>query len=449
MVAQSWPDIRRTFSDLPRGSFALLAISLVTVALGFIRETVIAFYFGISSQLDSFLVALALPKLMAAQALLLCSAAIVPRYVKARQSASVAETRSLAQRWVLTTAGFALGLSILLAISAPLLMTLLGPGLTSAAQQHASSWFLMLLPYAWIIVVASAFKGLLESRERFVPAALTNLMVSASTICICVLFAQQLGINAIVVGMLAGSAIALMWQVSIAARIEPGLLKFSRLSLSTDGLPITGLMLLSIGAIASQARLVIDRAFVSHLEPGSIAALNYAEVLTSLPSTILVSAAATVLLPTLSALSAQGKDRIAFRLCCRWAAVIAAVSVVPILLLVAFRHEIVAFVFERGAFSDDATFQTAGILVALPYMIFISSISVIVNRLFIAYEKTSWIAGLGVLSLAIKVLLNILLIGPFGLVGIAMSTVISAGLVTTIRFVVLWRFSLHPAAQKT
>ena len=53
---------------LPQGSMILIVVACIGVLLAYGREAVIAYYFGVTAELDAFLVALSLPQLIATQA---------------------------------------------------------------------------------------------------------------------------------------------------------------------------------------------------------------------------------------------------------------------------------------------------------------------------------------------------------------------------------------------
>lgn len=61
-------------------------MSLLNVLLGFVREATIAYLFGAPAQLNTFLVAMALPQLMAVNVAQISVAVVLPLYVGYRQA---------------------------------------------------------------------------------------------------------------------------------------------------------------------------------------------------------------------------------------------------------------------------------------------------------------------------------------------------------------------------
>ena len=66
---------------IPKGAILLSVIALLNVLLGFAREGVTAYYFGTSAELDAFLVASTLPRLITTHAVQITVSIILPLYV--------------------------------------------------------------------------------------------------------------------------------------------------------------------------------------------------------------------------------------------------------------------------------------------------------------------------------------------------------------------------------
>lgn len=69
------------------------------------------------------------------------------------------------------------------------------------------------------------------------------------------------------------------------------------------------------------------------------------------------------------------------------------------------------------------------------------------NRLLLSFRLFRTVAMLAVGSAALKLLLNYLLIGPYGVVGLAMATVGASAVATLIRFGIAWRVARSRAKQ--
>src|SRR6266849_9239779 len=63
-------------------SFILLSVALASKGLGFVREVLVAKYFGVSGQVDAFMVAMSLPMMIGGGIGIAFSTALVPAYQK-------------------------------------------------------------------------------------------------------------------------------------------------------------------------------------------------------------------------------------------------------------------------------------------------------------------------------------------------------------------------------
>ena len=426
---------------LPRGAVLLAGISVLSVVLGFAREAVIAFYFGASAQLDAFLVALSLPRLLGAQVGVLTTAVVLPRYIAHREQGRPEVAAALMQHWTRFLLLAATVICVALALISGPLIGLIGPGLSEAARDDAAGWLRGLLPYLWLTIVAGGFKAVLDSHRRFASPAMAGALISLGVILACVLLTPIMNIGGLIWGFVGGALVAFAWQWLSANRVEKNVLSLRRHSTASIRLPFSGAALMLANSVALQMSTLIDRAFASGLPEGSIAALNYASAIVSVPRTVVASALATALFPVLAAQVARRRADQAFKTAAKWAVVILVFGIVPVALLIVFRTEVIAVLFQRGAFDSRAAAVTAQAMALLPVMIIVNGMSVILARLLVALNRLALVAVAGIGGLLLKILFNSLLVGPLGLTGLVLATVLSGSLMLLARLVFAWRAS--------
>lgn len=435
------PGVRILGIRLPRGVGVLTVLTAMSVLFGFGREAVVAYYFGASAQLDAFLVALSLPRLLVIQVVVLIGGVVLPEYVRLRECGDLPGAERLARSWA-WRAGVAYFVAcLLLFLAARPLINVLGPGLTEQGAEAAARWFRLLLPYLWMMGTAGAFKTVLDSHRAFVPSTASRIVVTLGVILSCVVFAKTIGVEAMVFGYTIGALAAFVWQMVVVRKFEPRILGLPRAIDRQVRIPLTGIALMLVHAIGAQVRVLIDRAFASTLPSGSVAALNYAEALNGVPASIVTSALATALFPSLAERIARSQRAQAFSLAARWSLFLVGLSVIPIIILFSFRTEIVAFLLERGRFGPDATQMTASVLAVLPLMIPVNGASTLFTRLLIAQGRMEIVAGIAVISVILKVSLNLWLVESYGLVGLAIATVAAASVATALRIIAAWQFT--------
>lgn len=430
--------LQRFRDRIPPGAFVLAALSIADVVLGFIREAIVAYYFGASAELDAFLIASTVPRILVIQGVQITVALILPLYIGHIEEGRPDLATALMQRWFrfLLKSGlvFAVGAGLL----APYLMALVGPGLSDDLTARAAEWFRFLLPWVLLSLLGGCFKVVLESNKRFVPAALGGDAINITVMASCLLFASLWSVWAMVVGMLAGAVLGFLIQWWPSRRFEPLLLWPGRLATSIQ-LPLAGGGVLVMHYFVQQANMLIDRAFASSLPEGSVAALNYANQINQAPSTVVNAALATALFPILARLAARRQWRQAFRTAMSLAVVTMTIGVLCAAGLIIFRAELVTLLLERGRFDAHASAMTALVLSLLPAMIPVYAGTLLVTRLLMSQKRLRTILMISIFSMSLKILLNIAFVRIWGLIGVVLATVMTGTAALLVRILVAWK----------
>ncbi len=425
--------MRKLLSRLPKGALLLSGFSMVNVLLGFAREATIAAFFGASAELDAFLVALTIPRILAVNAATITVLVVMPVYVGMRQAGKNEEASALARGW-LRLSGAVLGLiCVVLLVFAEQVTGLLAPGLTIQARSDAARWLRLLLPYLWLMSAAGVFRMVLESNQKFGAPQASQGLLSILIVAAAFLGHRHLGVGSLAAGFVAGGIVGFSLQWLLATRFEPGMLSVA-LPGPLKGLPTAaaGVMLFQTASV--QLNNAVDRFFASSLSEGSIACLNYAHTLNSIPSAVITSALATALLPVLARMAAKGDFKCALRTTRHWMLAVASICAPIVVGVWFFSEEIVSLVFQRGAFDARATRMTAGVLAVYSITIVVSAWSMLLMRLLLVQQRQKLIAVAAIFALAVKVFFNFILVGTFGLPGIAWATVLAGLGATSLRF---------------
>lgn len=425
---------------LPKGSLSLSAFTGLALVLGYAREGVIAYYFGTSAEVDAFLVAFTIPKLLVALVTNVMVLSLLPDYVARLRAGETVQAADLMQRGLSLLLAVLAILAVVLAVMPGQVMGLLAPGFDAAQTAEAGRLLRGLLPYALLASAASIYKVVLDSHQRFTAPALARVLVTVLVIATVVVASGRLGIWALVAAYALGGVV--MFSVhAVSARGSEGVPRLSGLRWPTTiGLPLAGVGWVALQMMLGQVYGIADRIFASGLETGSIAALNYAGAIVNAPQNFVTSVLATTLFPVLARKVADGHPKAALRETGKWIAIIWIVTVPVIAILAIFRVEIVSLLLERGAFDRRSTRLVASILAVTSVQIAVGGSNTILNRLLLARRNYRFTAGVAALTGAIKVGLNVLLVGPFGVVGLALASVATGILALIIRAVYAWRY---------
>lgn len=406
-----------TSSSIRHAGIAMVAVTIASRGFGFLRETVIAHAFGASREVDLFLLSLTIPAILITTVYYSIPNALVPLW-----SAGSSHARQDLRIPLGLVGGSLVVTAALWGLAEPTI-NLLAPGFDGELQRRAAS----ILRFGTAAIVFAVIEALLRSRllaaKRFTLTGLSYLW-------------QSLGIIAAATWWRDHGAMGLMWGLVIGTALSATwnfvLLISSRNSISSrpEGVPSGDssgrawmwVMLVLLTDSLAQVNAVVDRTLGSFLEPGAIAALNYANLTAGLPASIIGLALSTAILPFLSEANADkdiDRSRFIIDRAIRWALLLA----IPVTIwLVAFRTEISALLFHRGAFDARALTMTAEALSAAAVGIIPISVAAVWSRLF--YASRSWIpiAVTAAVALLSKTGLSIVLVPVLGATGLALAT---------------------------
>lgn len=414
----------------------VVAATALSRVFGYVREITAAAYFGAGAAKSAFDVAFLIPstvQVLVAQAAL--SAALIPVF------AGLLEKDRRDEAWRVARTIFTLvtlilgGIVIICIIFAPKIMPLFAPGYRDQPEMMADiiAMTRLLFPTVVLLAITGVVASILNSYEHFTLPALAPVFWNVVIIAAIVLGSDRFGIEAMAWGVLLGTLVQMLLQLPWL-RGKGGRLGFSLAWRNPHVRQVGALMLpvsLSLGLINLNG--VVDVQFASYLGDGAVAAMNYAFRLYQLPEALFAIAVGTVLFPTLSKLAARD-DIAGFReILTRGLKVIFFLLIPITMFILVLADPLVRLAYEHGRFSADDTQLVGSTLFFFAFGSTFSGGSALLTRGFFSLGRP-WIPTMVALgNIAVNALLNWILIKPFDLGGIALSTT----LVSTVTFFVL------------
>ena len=424
------------------------ALTMVSRIAGMAREMIFSRVLGANDVTDAWFQAFIIPnvfrRLFAEGAF---SAAFVPMFSKRLHGAGgIEEARSFSADVLSVFLPVLIALAAIFEIAMPGVIWLLSEKPVNPDNfPLAVDFARIMFPYIVLVSLVTLFTGMLNSVSRFAPGASFPIILNIVLIAALLLGERWMATGA----SLEQVAYAIAWAVTAAGvmqliwlyiwvRVEGFEVKL-RLPRLTPEVKRLGIIALpaAIGGGAYQINTLVQLYFLNQLESGAVSYMNYADRLNQLPLGIIGIALSTAILPTLSKFvggdNKEGADRIqtdAIELAMLLtlpAAVALAICAAPF----------VTMIFQGGRFDladAEATGQVLAMLVlGLPAYVLVK---VLVPN-FYARADTKTPVYAAFFSLAIFVALNIVLLDGWGVVGVAMASVIGAWLNTAFLYAVL------------
>ena len=419
--------INRENSRVAKAAGVVGAATMLSRIFGFIRDMVVAGYFGAGLTTDAFFVAFRIPNLL--RRLLgegSLTVSFVPIFTEYLNKKSFREAADLAN--VAFTALSALLVIVVLAgmLFSPLIVTLMAPGFVEFPRQYELTVFLnrLMFPYVFFICLVALCMGILNSLRHFAIPALSpvilNIAMIAATLTLRGFFEEP--ITALAVGVLIGGVLQLAmqwpWLFRMGLRLRPDF------RLSHPGLKQIGrLMLPSIlGSAVYQINIFIGTILASLLPRGSVSFLYYADRIVELPLGVFAIAVGTAALPSFSEHAATGdftklKNTISFSL-----RLILFISIPATVALIVLRVPTISVLFQRGAFDTNSTLRTAEALLYYSLGLWAFSAIRVIDSAFFSIQDRKSPLKVAFLSFFVNLVGSVILMYPLQHGGLALAT---------------------------
>ena len=410
-----------------RGTHAaatLAMLLMVSRLVGFIRSQVMAALFGATGETDAFIVAISVSTLVTTVTGPV-TVAFLPVYAAAVGKGNSRAASKVASQVITLVGSFMMIASMCLAALAPELTRLVAPGLSEETYAKAISLTRVLLASMVLPLLASFAKSILNTQREFVMPALADIIENLVVVLAVMLLAPTLGVGSL--GVASSAGFLVLFIIQYVALKRSGSWPAMGFGLGPDTRKVLALALPLMGSsLFAGLHRFVDKALASGLAEGSLAVLEYAERIRGLPTGILVAAATTVMLPSLSGMwgrrdasafagSVEGNLRSIEFIC------------IPIAAgLMVLAGPVVRLAFQRGAFTSGAAQATVAALTAYAPGLAAMAAVRIITAAFISSQKTGLSVLIGICSSLLNVGLDYAFIGLFGHVGLALASTVSA-----------------------
>ena len=398
---------------------------------GFIRDMVVAAFFGAGLASDAFFVAFRIPNLLRrliGEGSLTVS--FVPVFTEYRQKKSREEALELANVAFTLLSILLVIISLLGVLFSPLIVALIAPGFVNDPDQFALAVFLnrLMFPYIFFMSLVALCMGILNSFRHFAAPALSPVILNISMIIAALtlrnFFAQP--ITALAVGVMIGGILQLAMQWPFL--VKYGLKIRYKFNLHHPGIKQITLLLLPamLGAAVGTINVFVGTILASLLPKGSVSYLYYADRIMELPLGVFAIAIGTAALPSLSEHASKGnmdelKSTISFSL-----RLMLFVTIPSMVALMALNLPIISVLFQRGAFDVNAATLTAQALFCYALGLWAFSVLRVVTAAFYSLQDAKWPMKAAIITLLVNLAASVALMFPLQHNGLALANSLAA-----------------------
>ncbi|MGO2010671.1 murein biosynthesis integral membrane protein MurJ [Pseudoalteromonas sp.] len=416
-------------------------MTMISRILGLVRDAVVANLLGASAAADVFLFANRIPNFLRR---LFAEGAFAQAFVPVLSDIKEQQGDDKVRFFVAQAAG-TLGTILLLVtifgvVASPVIAALFGTGWfidwwqggpDADKFELASSLLKFTFPYLFFVSLVALSGAVMNVYNRFAVAAFTPVLLNISII-LCAIFLHDkfsVGAYSLAIGVFVGGVVQLLFQLPFLYRAK--MLAPPRWGWQDENVKkVRKLMLPALfGVSISQINLLLDTVIASLLMTGSIAWLYYSDRLIEFPLGLFGIGIATVILPSLSKLhsSKKGSD---FQDTLDWGVRFVIFLGIPAMVgLMVISPLIITVLFDHGAFSSDEIDHVKAVSFGvMAYSVGLVSFMLIkvLAPGFYSRQDTKTPVKIGVITLVLNMVFNIMLAPFIGYLGLALATSMSA-----------------------
>lgn len=403
-----------------------MVATLASRGLGLLREVVVAAKFGTGEDYGAYVAAFRIPDTLY---LLIIGgglgSALIPVFSGFLGQGETEKAWRLANAVINTTVLALVVTAVFVFVFAPQLVSwVIAPNFSPERQALCANLTRLLLVQPLLLGLGGIAMSLLNGSEHFLMPTLAPIFYNLCIILGALLFAGNLGVFGLVVGVLIGSVIYMVIQI-------PALVKLGwryRLGLDLKA-PGGKQVLVALGPrVLGQAAFQINFIFITALasaKPETVTALNYSYQLLMLPHGLFAMSVAVVTFPAMSRLFGAGdieglKQRLVSAMRQIFFFALPASLGLGIL-----ARPIVRSILELGSFGEKSTDLVSHSLVFFSIGLVGYGIVEIITRAFYAMQDTRTPVIVAILTIGLNIALSLWLIGPLGHGGLALSLAIT------------------------
>lgn len=414
---------------MKKKAIALMMVTVIAKCIGFLREIVLSYYFGASTVTDAFMISLTIPGTL----FTFLGTGLLTSYIPIYNQIEKLENKEYEYQFTSNLINNLIFISIILILVVFYFTEDIVILFASGFDKETVDIAVIFTRIGIVSIIFSSliyvFSGYLQMKDRIVYVAFSGIP-SSIVVLLSIIFSSYYGIVYLAIGntlsiliqflflipMIYFSGFRFYWKFSFKDIYIKRMIKLS--------LPVI------IGISINQINVLVDRTIASRISIGGITSIMYANKINMFIQSVFVMSIATIFFIEIAEFASSKEfERLKVYL-------IKSVNVIGLLvipasfILVFFSNEIVEFLFDRGAFSENAKIMTSSSLMFYSFGMIGFGLRDIFSRVYYSLQDTKTPTINAAVGMFLNIILNIILSRFLGVGGLALATSIS-GIVTT------------------
>jgi len=416
-------------------SFIMILITLITRILGFVREEVIAYFFGTSYQSDAIKISTYIPLTISHLLVAgLLSAIFIPVFTDfliEKKEKDMWETFNILFNVIGIIFIF---LSFIFFIFSKELIHLMAPYASYEMKKLANSMFIFLIPQMLILAWASLFNGLHNTYESFIIPGIGGVLYNISIVFSLFFLSKVYGPYSIIYGAMVGAILQLLIQVPLA--IKKGWRYKPIVNLKNQYVKKIGILAVPIliNSTFGYITPIFEKSIGSYFGEGAISSLDYSFKVSQLPLGVFAFVISLIIFPTLSQLVSK-KELEKLSKTIQFGLKFILYLMIPSSIgLILFSYPIIRLLFQQGMFTENSTRVVSNLLIFYSMGLPFWGMTSLLVRVYYSFKDTITPVIISILTIILQVSLYFINSRIIGLSGIPLG----ASIASIFQFILLY-----------
>jgi len=430
--------------DSKKTVLIITLILFVCKVLGFLKNSVLAYYFGTGSVVDAYVMTFSIGTITSGWIAGLIGN-FTPKFKQIESENNRDKALVFSSQVFNLIMVLVLSLIVILEISAPIVVKIVAPGFNTETYNYTVHFFRLYCISILFFTVFRFSQEYLNCNQKHLSAVFPDVIMSALCIVV-IVFSHYFGADYLIWGNII--AVFLQGVISHISTRKNGF-RIRKTELWNQNLKALLLMAVPIFLSDTLANIntLIDKIFASNLESGIVSALDYANTMKEFAYQVGTIAIVTIIFPVVSKYWAD-KNYDAFSNKILQGLDCFSVLYVPVIFGIILVGDIaISIVFQRGEFDETAHVITSNAFVIYSISLIAMVYRCVFLKAFYAMQKTKYILTVSSVNVALNILLNILLVKKLGYIGLVLSTTVAA-LVCMPLYFYLFKRSIQSVSYK-
>ncbi len=421
-----------------KATFIVMVMTILSRAIGFGRDILAAFHFGVESSYDIYVASVAIPESVFMIVGLAISTTFIPMLSEVKHNKGKEEMFKFSSNVINILSVISIVIIILGLIFTKEIVNIFVPNFSSDEIELTIFLTRITLFNVFLLCINACFISILQVCEDFIVPALLGIFFNLPII-IYLLFFNNVNVVGLTVANVLGNLIRVL--VQLPSLYKQGYKIDLYVNLRDEKLKAMLILIIPviIGAGANSINMLVDKSVASGLVTGSMAALEYSQRLIQFVSTAITTSLVSVVYPIMANRLNEG-DKEGFLKYLIKSIVIICLFLIPITLGIMFlSNDIIKLIYERGRFNSNAVVLTSMALLGYSIQLPFAGIRDILNSSLFSMKKTKVTTLNGIVGVVVNIILSITLSKYFGVLGIAIATSISALVIAILLLKSTWK----------